>query len=276
MVIISFRSTLMTYSLLVTNLTIYASTFIRCHNAIIIKKSRLLGIYFLFILINSNKLEASTCIRKYKRITASILTNILIGIAATLCWASPASAFIINYELAGDIRYADGQCSNGGPNCFDDHFMGTLLLDTTDLSDESYLGHTYSLFYNFKSSDGQYRYRGEGTLDLASYDSFLNLEGFGNYWDEEAITMMLNIPPYEPRGMAHTMWREPDWNIASMISENYRSYGPINFEPAYGRQISRSEISLTRHVPEPGTLVLLSLGLVGIGFTRRRMKNKQI
>ena len=56
----------------------------------------------------------------------------------------------------------------------------------------------------------------------------------------------------------------------------------IDYNPAAGRNEANlfdggddgfGYVSATRYIPEPGTLALLSIGLAGMGFTRRRMKS---
>lgn len=164
--------------------------------------------------------------------------------------ADPVGTFFIdkgvdytfgNVEGVFDDGAVNALCGiNGGGNCdLVSDVDGRIVLPTTLLQ-----GLTSFISVEAGLADN-------GTLTLSVFDIGMSL-----------ITSVLNGPPAGPNGRTTmTIDRGGIFDMA---------YFSVSGADTYGVNFVEIETPIANAVPEPGTLAMFGLGLVGLGFARRK------
>lgn len=195
--------------------------------------------------------------RSYDSITASYETG---GGSDIFSWA-------VDYGDDPDAAPGDGfwLVVSNGPNPKGE--LGQLAILYGDLL----TGHL--LAYEYSGRNDPYSYRNPGNF-LGDFSSGLNYVAGSNEYDLTIDVTALNDlypSPWEgiQFGSAFGIWYHPTWGTNASYYQTRNGYELEYW--GYRRQgwFDRNE-QVTTQVPEPGTLTLFGLGLIGLGIMRRR------
>lgn len=200
--------------------------------------------------------------------------------------AAPVSAVPITWNLDATIARTNYQPL--GPMAIGDSITATMVVETDTPGTPTFFANGYAYFNVFDSFslavNGRTLTLGPDSSDIG-WTREANWMGTSNFDTVQILQMAAMLYDGEDAYQAYLWFEFADTaafpigslpleppSLASATLRDIDLYSPVNGDPRNGAIfIAGAHIdTLTASVPEPSTLSLFALGMLGLGFVRRR------